>query len=100
MFFWGVLVGLIGAVLIGWYGSKKQRDHVSAMERALSGESRRVTALERELATAKAEGAEAVRNEKLRQAREFGQYKILLRRADTALAQAKAARDDSILDAA
>lgn len=100
MFFLGVLLGLAVAAVIGWYGSRRQRTRISSMERSLSNEFRRVTALENEVAAAKAAGAEAVRSEKLRNAREFGQYKILLGRADVALAQAKQARNDSILEAA
>ncbi len=100
MFLPGVLVGLAIAALIAWSLIHRQRVRITSLELQLSNEFRRVTALENEVAVAKAEGALAVRNEKLRNAREFGQYKKLLRRADVALAQARATRDDSVLEAA
>jgi hypothetical protein len=100
MFFLGVLVGVVAAAVIGWVGSNRRRTQISSMERRLSSEFRRVAALEDALAAAKAAGAQAVRDEKLRNTREFGQYKILLRRADVALAQAKEARNESVLEAA
>jgi hypothetical protein len=96
----GVFVGLAIAALIAGSLIHRQRVRISSLELQLSNESGRVSALENEVAVAKAEGALAVRNEKLRNAREFGQYKKLLRRADVALAQAKAKRDDSVLEAA
>jgi hypothetical protein len=100
VFFLGVFVGLVAAFLIGGYVVKNQRMRMASLEEQLSAEFHRVTALENELAAVKAAGVQAVRDEKLRNAREFGQYKTLLRRADVALAQAKAERGDSVLEAA
>lgn len=100
MFLLGVLVGFVAAALCGWYVAKMRHTRIDTLERRLSAEFRHVTALENELAAAKAAGAQAVRNEKLRNAREFRQYKTLLRRADVALAQAKAERAGSVLEAA
>lgn len=92
MFLLGAIIGLAlgaGTVLML---TRRQRERLEAVERTSSSQFRRITALEKELAETKTSAAARVRDEKLRNAREFGQYKTLLRRADVALAQAKAAR--------
>ncbi len=88
------------AMALGWLWQRRAPHGVISLERTVSAQFRKITDLEHELAEAKAAGALAVRNEKLRNAREFRQYKRLLRRADTALAQAKAERAGEILEAA
>ncbi|MFW2383787.1 MAG: hypothetical protein ACN4GZ_18695 [Acidimicrobiales bacterium] len=100
MFFLGVLVGLALSAVIGWYIARRQRTDVESLERKLSAEARKASALESELAAEKVARAQAVRDEKLRNSREFRQYKTLLRRADAALAQAKAERDQAHFEAA
>jgi len=100
VFFVGVIVGLALAVAAAWWRQRRAPQAVISLERTVSAQFRKITELEHELAEAKAGAAQAVRNEKLRNAREFKQYKKLLRRADTALAQAKAERAASVLEAA
>lgn len=92
MFILGVIVGLAAGALLAWLMNQKQRDQLASTERTNSSQFRRILALEKELADARADGVAGVRDEKLRNAREFRQYKTLLRRADAALAQAKADR--------
>jgi hypothetical protein len=100
MFILGVIVGLIATALVGVIMSRRQNEQMAATRRTSSSQVRRIAALENEVAEAKSAGAAAVRDEKLRNAREFSQYKILLRRADSALAQAKAQRNDDVLSEA
>ncbi len=92
MFLLGAIIGLALGGALALVLTRKQRDRLDGVERTSSSQFRRITALEKELAEVKTDAAARIRAEKLRNAREFGQYKTLLRRADVALAQAKAAR--------
>ncbi len=99
LFMLGVAVGAVIATVL-WL-LLAQSDVVSWIDRRVR--TGRVAELERALEQVKAESAEAIRLEKLRSARQFGQYKILLRRADRALAEARAERratDKTSLDQA
>ncbi len=89
MFIFGVIVGVVLAIGGMLLLRRKEQAQLEVMEAERSAHFRRVTELERELAEARALVASVKRDERLRSQREFGQYKILLRRADSALAQAR-----------
>ncbi|NNF56477.1 MAG: hypothetical protein HKN03_18780 [Acidimicrobiales bacterium] len=89
MFILGVIVGVflgMGAMVLL---RRKEQGRLRVLEAERSAHFRRVTELERQLAESRALVASVKRDERLRSQREFGQYKILLRRADSALAQAR-----------
>ena len=101
MFYLGTITGFIVTAVIAAVLLRRQTARLGSYDRERSAHFRRVTELERELTTAKASSASVRRAAELRSEREFGQYKILLRRADTALAQARAERrKSSMQDAA
>ncbi len=98
MFIFGVIVGLVAATLVAVLMNRRQSAEIANMERTSSSQFRRITALEKKVADAQLAGAASVRDEKLRNTREFNQYKTLLRRADSALAQARADRANMKID--
>lgn len=89
VFILGVVIGTvlgIGGMLLVW---RMQNARLVASDAQRSAQFRRIRELEGQVVETQSLAATAMRDERLRLEREFGQYKILLRRADSALAQAK-----------
>lgn len=93
MFLLGVFVGAVVAGVVASVVLMGQRRRLTDLEDQRRAHERRISELERAVETERAAGASAVRNTQLRTERQFVQYKILLKRADRALAEARAARD-------
>lgn len=85
MFLLGLVIGVIGTAAAALVLDRRHQRRFADLERERAALARRIAELE--------ESASGARDARLRSEREFNQYKILLKRADRALADARAARD-------
>ena len=100
VFILGAIIGFAIAAVCGALLLRREQRRTDELDRERFALSRHNRKLEKSLANAQADTDSAVRDERLRNAREFGQYKILLRRADIALAQARAERAEADMSTA
>lgn len=87
VFLLGLVIGVVGTAAAAVFLDRRHRRRIAELEGARTALVRRIAELE--------QSAAEVRDARLRAEREFNQYKILLKRADRALADARAARDSA-----